>query len=353
MSRKPHIPVFFHKDQLEHKPLFEWSFGEKIDHPETTRRVESIVAALSTDPERYRFVTPKQIPLGDLKRVHNPDLVELYKNAMKLPPDKTFYPSIFPQRTKTKPNPKIIQHAGYYCFDSGTPLTATTWSAAAWSAACAVEAAKLIEKGASRLTYSLCRPPGHHASERLFGGYCYFNNAALAAKRLRKSGRVAILDIDFHHGNGTQDFFYDDRKVLFISIHGDPREYYPFFTGFSAEKGFGDGYGYNMNIPLATGTEWGEYRKVLEETAIPRLRKFKPSVLIVSAGFDTYLSDPVGTFSLTTEDYRAMGGLIGALDLPTMVVQEGGYEETSLGSNVKAFLDGFTPRPRGGRTHEN
>ncbi|MFH2201999.1 MAG: histone deacetylase family protein [Elusimicrobiota bacterium] len=341
MSTHKSIPVFFHKDQLEHKPLYEWSFGERLNHPETTKRAESIVAALQADAGRYRFISPSKLPVSALKSLHHPDLVELYKHAMSLPVGETFYPTIFPQRTRTKPNPKRIQHAGYYCFDSGTPLTATTWAAAAWSAACALDAAKYIEKGKSRLTYSLCRPPGHHASARLFGGYCYFNNAALAAKQLRQHGRVAIVDIDFHHGNGTQEFFYDDRKILFISLHGDPAKHYPFFSGYASEKGFGDGYGHNLNIPLEDGCGGDEYLRILESVVVPRLFKFKPSALIVSAGFDTYLSDPVGTFSLTTEDFNAVARVLAGLNVPTMIVQEGGYEESSLGLNVKSFLEGF------------
>jgi len=341
MSRKSSIiPVYFRPEQLNHKPLYEWTFGEKIEHPETTARAESIVKALQQRPELFKFIMPKSFPINIIREVHDDNLITLYKTCRSLPVDKTFYPSIFPKREYVKPNPLNIYHSGFYCFDSGTPLNSTTWQAAAWSAACATDAARDIVKGKTDYAYALCRPPGHHASSDMFGGYCYFNNAAIATKALGMS-KVAILDIDFHHGNGTQNIFYNDGKVLFISIHGDPKDFYPFYTGFKHEKGLGKGYDCNMNIPLTAGVSGKEYLAIIANLVLPKIRKFRPFALIVSAGFDTFISDPIGAFSLQTEDYYNIAKLLKTLDLPTLVVQEGGYAPEFLGENVSSFLQAF------------
>lgn len=337
------IPVFFHPDQLNHKPLFEWAFGEKIAHPETTHRAESILAALTGESSFYEILPPVKFPTKYLTETHNKKLVDLLRTAVSLPVDQTFYPQVFPKRDSTTSvaDPQNIHHAGFFCFDSGTPLNSTTFGAAAWSAACADEAAKVVEMGKSPVSYALCRPPGHHATRDLFGGYCYFNNAALAAKRLRKKGKVLILDIDFHHGNGTQSLFYRDEQVMVINIHGDPSTCYPYFSGFASEKGAGQGEGFNLNIPLPPGCDGQAYLRVIEERVIPAIQKYQPSYLIVSAGFDTYVSDPVGDFALETADYPEIAGRLARLGIPIVVVQEGGYEATSLGTNVEAFLRGF------------
>jgi len=331
------IPVFFHEEQLHFKPLYEWAFGDKIEHPETTARAESILKALEESQE-FEIRRPKDIPLGALRKSHSYNLLTLYNTAKQLPPDVTYYPSVFPKSTQTKGDPTHIEHAGCYCFDSGTPLSSQTWTAATWSAACAMEAAVSLRKGAEKLTYALSRPPGHHASRDYFGGYSYFNNAALAARYLRRFGRIALLDIDFHHGNGTQRHFYKDDKVLVVSIHGDPRQFYPFFAGFSSETGMGEGAGFNLNFPLPGGTSGEEYLRVLQEHVIPALEHFVPDFLVVSAGFDTYHLDPIGFFDLHTEDFEAMARLLGQLKLSTAVIQEGGYFTEDLGKNVRAFL---------------
>lgn len=335
------IPVLFHEDQLLHKPVYEWRFGERIEHPETTYRAESILSAIKAHPEIFRLIKPQKFPHQLISETHSKELKIVYQTAMTLRADETFYPSVFPKRDVTKPDPTKIPHSGYYCFDAGTPLTAYTYSAAAWSAACANEAAKLVEEGQSRVAYALSRPPGHHASKSMFGGYCYFNNVAIAAKRLRKKGKVCILDIDFHHGNGTQSIFYRDDKVMVLNIHGDPDAFYPYFVGTASEKGAGLGLGFNHNFPLGAGIEVEQYINVLQSDVIPLIKGFSPDFLLVSAGFDTYVSDPVGNFSLETNDYRYIAKLLYQLDLPTVIVQEGGYEARSLGDNVVSFLLGF------------
>jgi acetoin utilization deacetylase AcuC-like enzyme len=337
------IPVFFHPDQLNHKPLFEYAFGDKIMHPETTARAESIMDALNTEPDHFVWHAPTEFPLKLIKSIHNQKMVKAIQAATMLPLDQTFYPSVFPYyRDKSKLDPNNIKHAGAFCFDSGTPLNATTFSAAAWSAACAFDAADAIVEKKARVTYSLCRPPGHHASKDLFGGYCYFNNAAIAARHLRKHfDRVTIVDIDFHHGNGTQVLFDRDPTVLVINIHGDPNTFYPYFTGFASEIGTAAGKGFNINIPLPGGVDAQEYLKQMDERILPEVKKFDPQALIISAGFDTYVADPIGAFCLETHDYTTIGERFKSLDLPTVIVQEGGYEETSLGQNVLALLTGF------------
>jgi len=341
MTKK--IPIFFHPDQLNHKPLFEWAFGDKIPHPETTHRAESILESLSSDPSKFVMHEPTKFPLAAIKAIHNKKLIEVFQAAQGLPIDKTYYPSVFPyHRDKYNLDTSNIKHAGAFCFDSGTPLNATTYGAAAWSAASATEAAKYVIAKKTRVAYALCRPPGHHASRDLFGGYCYFNNAAIAAHHVRKTAnKVVILDIDFHHGNGTQVLFYDDPMVLVINLHGQPEEFYPYFTGYESEKGEGAGKGFNINLPLKNGTDGETYAAVIEEKVLPTIRKYNPDALVISAGFDTYVGDPIGSFSLVTPDYERIGGMLNSLNLPTIIVQEGGYDATSLGRNVASFLEGF------------
>lgn len=333
-------PVLFHRRQLAHKPAYEWAFGKRLPHPETSRRAEHILAALEADRERFRVWAPPEIPDRLLAKVHDSRLARLYRTASALAEGSTFYPSVFPKRNQTSPDPFDIHQAGYFCFDSGTPLTETTWEAAVWSASCAYEASRIVAQREAKLAYALCRPPGHHASKDLFGGYCYYNNAALVAQALCRRARVAILDIDFHHGNGTQDLFYRSRGVLFISIHGDPREFYPYFSGYSSECGAGPGSGFNVNLPIGRGCDGKAYLDTIDRQVLPAIRAFDPGYLVVSAGFDTFKHDPIGAFMLENADYHALGERVGGLGLPTTVVQEGGYFTDELGPNVRTFLHG-------------
>lgn len=336
---KATIPVFFHPAQLDFKPLYEWAFGQRVKHPETTRRAESIVNALKKE-SYFEIFEPTKIPLSMIRQTHKYHLVTLYNAAASLPEGETYYPRLFPKQGLHHADPHNIEHAGFYCIDAGTPLNAMTWNAASWSAACAVHAAQIIEKKEHRVAYSLSRPPGHHSSREYFGGYCYFNNAAMAAKVLRKKGRVALFDNDFHHGNGTQDIFYKDDQVLFLSVHGDPNVFYPLVTGYAQENGSGAGEGFNLNYPLPAKTDYPTYKKCLKKEIIPNIQRFDPDYLVISAGFDTYHQDPVGDFTLETDDYYDMGTLLGRLKKPTLVVQEGGYFSKDLGKNVVSFLNG-------------
>lgn len=335
------FPAFFHQEQLSFHPKYEWALGNRIRHPETTKRAESIFRELKKNQDRIQVIEPSRIPMSALRNSHNYQLVTLYNTASQLADDKDFYPSVFPQRMKAKPDPTNITHAGFYCFDSGTPLNNKTWTAAAWSAASAYEAAETVLSGKAPVSYALSRPPGHHASRDTYGGYCYFNNAAIAARRLKKKGRVAIVDIDFHHGNGTQEMFYSDDQVLTISVHGDPRHHFPYFCGFPSEIGKGKGEGFNLNVILEDNTKIRSYMKCLKEVVFPVVKRFEPNYLIISAGFDTYHLDPIGKWSLVTEDYLKIAAEFKKLKLPTVILQEGGYFTKDLGKNVISFLSPF------------
>lgn len=339
MSTK--FPVFFHKEQLEFHPKYEWALGNRIKHPESTRRAESIFKEVSKFKDLFDVKAPDRIPLKALRDSHNYQLISLYNRASRLGEGEEFYPSVFPQRMKSKPDPTNIYHAGFYCFDSGTPLNNKTWLASAWSAATAYYAADWVSKGKSKFSYALSRPPGHHASRDTYGGYCYFNNAAIAARLLKKKGRVVIVDIDFHHGNGTQEIFYKDENVLVISLHGDPRIHFPYFCGFQSEIGSGKGEGFNLNIILEDGCEGKKYIKILKDVVLPTIKGFEPQYLVISAGFDTYEFDPIGTFKFKTGDYAAIAKIFKSLNLPTAILQEGGYFTKDLGKNVVSFLTPF------------
>jgi acetoin utilization deacetylase AcuC-like enzyme len=333
--------VFFHERQLEFKPRYEWAFGEKITHPETTTRAEAILAALEREPLLFDVRTPDAIPFEALRALHSYQLLTLYSTAEQLAPERDWHPTVFPKLARGQGDPTNLHHAGAWCFDSGTPLNASTLEAAGWSAGCAREAAAAVREGA-RLAYALSRPPGHHAEEDMFGGYCYFNNSAVAARELHSAGaRVAVLDIDFHHGNGTQSLFNSEPEVLTISLHGDPRDHFPFYTGYPRETGKGAGSGYNLNLVLDKGADGQAYLEVLEHHAITSLEHFDPDFIVLAAGLDGYEKDPIGDFALTTHDFYRIGERIGALGRPIAAIQEGGYYTPHLGHNAVALLRGL------------
>ncbi|WP_029008174.1 histone deacetylase family protein [Azospirillum halopraeferens] len=230
---------------------------------------------------------------------------------------------------------------GYYSFDAGTPITAGTWRAATAGADCALTAAARVAAG-ERAAFALVRPPGHHAGHAFYGGYCFLNNAAIAAQALRDGGaaRVAVLDVDYHHGNGTQEIFWHRDDVLFLSLHADPRQEFPYFSGHADEVGEGPGTGFTVNLPLPWGTDWTAYAAALA-TATARIAAFAPDVLVVSLGADTFVGDPISRFRLQSDDFRRMGAALAAAGLPTVFVLEGGYAVDDLGVNVVNVLTGF------------
>jgi len=228
-----------------------------------------------------------------------------------------------------------------FAFDAGTPLTAGSWAAARAGAACAMTAAREVAAG-MRSAFALSRPPGHHAGAGFFGGYCFLNNAALAAQALRDGGaaRVAVLDVDYHHGNGTQSIFYERADVLTVSIHGDPRTEYPFFIGHADERGAGAGLGVNLNLPLPRGTGFAAWREALR-AGLAAIDAFGAQALVVALGVDTFEGDPISGFRLRSADYLTLGRDIAGARRPTVFVFEGGYAVAEVGINAANVLEGF------------
>lgn len=292
-------------------------------------------------------VPPQAFGRAPLERVHAPAFVEFLATAWErwTASGRSYdaLPWTWPTRHLRQVRPERIDGLmGYYSFDAGTPITAGTWAAASASADVALTAAKLLAEGAEPAVFALCRPPGHHAAADLYGGYCFLNNAAVAAQFLLDGGaeRVAILDVDYHHGNGTQAIFYDRPDVLFLSLHGDPAQEFPFFLGWADETGSGAGEGFNRNYPLPWGTGFGPWAEALED-ACRLVADYAPDVLLVSLGVDTYEADPISRFRLRSEDFTTYGGRIAALGLPTLFVMEGGYAVEQIGINTVNVLQGF------------
>jgi len=229
----------------------------------------------------------------------------------------------------------------YYSFDAGTPITSGTWEAVTASVNVALTAQKQMTQGVAA-AFALCRPPGHHAAKDFYGGYCFLNNAAIAAQAFRDAGaeRVAVLDLDYHHGNGTQAIFYDRSDVLFISLHSHPSQEFPYFLGFEDELGEGKGEGYNQNYPLPVGTDWDKYQVALGD-ALSRIKAYDPDVVVLSLGVDTFEHDPISDFKFKSDDYLKIGVELASLKKPTLFVMEGGYAIEQIGVNVVNVLLGF------------
>ncbi|MCA9280862.1 MAG: histone deacetylase family protein [Phycisphaeraceae bacterium] len=306
---------------------------------EAPARVRAILKGIEPTG-RFVRVDPKHYPEKHIREVHDGALVDYLKKACaEVPEGRSVYPYVFPVRNQTRPPKDRAYAAGYYCIDTFTPINANAWKAAVRAVDCSLTAADAILAG-QRLAYALVRPPGHHAEHKVFGGFCYFCNAAVAAHHLSRHGRVAILDIDYHHGNGQQDIFYARRDVLTVSIHGHPSFAYPFFTGFDEETGQGEGEGFNLNITLPERIDAKKYASALDN-ALSRIASFAPDFIVVALGFDTGKGDPTGTWPLTPEDFASNAQRISALGLPTLVIQEGGYRTVTLGSNARAFFTGL------------
>jgi acetoin utilization deacetylase AcuC-like enzyme/GNAT superfamily N-acetyltransferase len=312
---------------------------QEIGYVEAPVRIDSILAEIDkTD----MFLKYKASHFGEkrIRSVHNSEFVNYFKQACaNIEPGKSIYPYVFPIRNATHPPKELAIKAGYYCIDTFTPINSNAYLAAKGAVDCALTAAGKILEG-THLAYALVRPPGHHAEKRSFGGFCYFNSAAIAAQYLSAYGKVAMLDIDYHHGNGQQDIFYKRADVLTVSIHGHPAFAYPYFSGFASEKGTGNGEGYNINLPQAEKLDGEGYRKILKK-AIAKISRFRPEFLIVLLGLDTAEGDPTGSWSLHEQDFEENGKIIGSLRMPTLVVQEGGYDTRMLGINAQHFFTGL------------
>lgn len=288
----------------------------------------------------FEEIPVRRHPESAVTAVHDADYVNYFRRVCSaLPENKSVYPYVFPIRNASRPPRELPVRAGYYCIDTFTPLNANAWKAARRAVDCGLTAAEALLAG-RRTAYALVRPPGHHAERRAFGGFCYFNTAAVAAHRLSALGTVAVLDVDYHHGNGTQSIFYERDDVLTVSIHGHPRFAYPYFSGFSEETGEGKGAGFNRNFPLLERVDGEKYANTLRR-ALALIRDFGPTFLVVSLGLDPAKGDPTGTWDLRARDFAANGLLIGESGLRTLVVQEGGYLIRSLGVNARNFFLGL------------
>ena len=275
-----------------------------------------------------------------IRKVHASGLINYFKKVCEdLKEGQSIYPYVFPIRNATKPPKDRSVAAGYYCIDTFTPINKNAFLAAKRAVDCALTASQKILED-HPIAYALIRPPGHHAETNVFGGFCYFNNAAIAAQFLSEFGKVAILDIDYHHGNGTQEIFSRRNDVLTISIHGHPSFAYPYFSGFKNEKGEGAGLGFNINYPLPENIEPISYRAVLAK-AVKKILIYKPRFLIVSVGFDIGKGDPTGTWNLAACDFYENAKIISRIKLPTLIIQEGGYKNTAIGKNARNFFQGL------------
>lgn len=331
---------FFDDRQADHAPALELHNGAFTPYAENIERPRSIVRALRD------WSAVQDFGMAPLEAVHDPAYLAFLQRAHAdwlaagRPGDAIGY--TFPLvRRRPLAFRRIDADLGAYSFDAGTPIAAGTWSGAYWSAQCALTALDAVA-GGDRHAFALCRPPGHHAGRDYMGGYCYLNNAAIAARRALALGLgpVAILDVDYHHGNGTQDIFYEDGDVFFCSIHADPATDYPFYWGHADEDGEGAGEGATLNLPLPRGADGGTYRPVLDQ-ALAAIADRGARFLVVSFGADTHRSDPISHFSLERADLTNMGQAIAALGLQTVIVMEGGYAVGDLGLNVAAFISGF------------
>jgi acetoin utilization deacetylase AcuC-like enzyme len=301
-------------------------------------RVTAILKGLEGLP--IERVATRNFSEEHLTAVHTPALVG-YLKAMgqRLDPKAIIYPEVFPIRRPDRVPRALEDRAGYFCADTFTPLTQNSFTAAKDAANVALTAATLVANG-ERFAYALCRPPGHHAERRIYGGFCFLNNSAIAANYLSHQGKVALLDIDYHHGNGGQDIFYARDDVLTVSIHGHPSHAYPNFSGYSDERGEGPGLGFNHNFPTEPPVDDERYLALLER-ALGVVRAFKPRFLVLSIGFDIMRGDPTGSFAVTNQGMQRIGKRIGRFGLPTLIVQEGGYSLGNLRSGSHAFFRGL------------
>jgi acetoin utilization deacetylase AcuC-like enzyme len=331
--------------QAAHFPEHFLVNGVMEDNPEHPDRIGLL--RIGAEKAGCVLAEPRDHGLSPIAAVHTPAYLRFLEHAharwSRIPgATEVVIPNIHPPHRNCGYPQSVVAQAGYHMSDASCPVADGTWDSALWSAWCAVEAADAVIAG-ERAAYALCRPPGHHAGADLAGGFCYLNNSAIAARRLQtRYPRVAILDVDLHHGNGTQDIFYRDPSVLTVSIHCDPLRFYPFFWGYAQEQGEGGGRGYNLNLPLPRGSGDEDFLTALS-AALDRIAGFAPDALIVALGLDAFEGDPFGGLAVTTPGYGRIGSAIGdAIGVPAVLVQEGGYICDALGGNLTAFLGGFS-----------
>ena len=340
--------TFYSEKHRLRNPQSELSGGELIRPHESPERAEIILARI-----REIQLGPVRPPdeFGDdpLLRVHKPEylrfLQAVWDEWKAAGMSGEVIAANWPARRMRNKEPQEIEgKVGYFALAAETAICAGTWQAAQTAANCALSAARIVRDGESA-AFALCRPPGHHAAADLYGGYCFLNNAALAAQSMRDAGmkKIAVLDMDFHHGNGTQDIFYERGDVFFASLHGDPAMAFPHFLGFADETGAGDGEGCNANFPMPPETPFSEWRKALD-AALEKIAEFAPDALVVSLGVDAFCRDPISFFRLESPDFSAAGALMAGLNLPTVFVMEGGYAVAEIGVNTANVLSGFAEK---------
>jgi acetoin utilization deacetylase AcuC-like enzyme len=343
------MKIFYPYGQEAHRPPFElFEGGQRVPYFETPERAERILRALQ-ETGWAEVLPPADFGLDPILAVHDPDYVQFLASAWTEwqaaapgpDPDErpALLPATFPPAGWRGRPESLLGRAGFYMMDLSAPIAAGTYAAALTSAQCALSAAQAVRDGA-RAAFALCRPPGHHAGRANCGGYCYLNNAALAAHFASQEGRVAVLDVDYHAGNGTQDIFYTRSDVLSLSLHADPAFEYPYFSGYADERGAQTGFGYHYNFPLPAGTQDARYLSTLDQ-ALDLVTKFKPVCLVISAGMDIYETDPLGKIRISGRGIGEIGRRIAALGLPSVIVLEGGYDTAALGRNVVNFLTPF------------
>lgn len=348
------MKAFFSEDQLLHQPLQFMRAGRICSPTDVPERAGTLKDLLTR-----REITCEAPPdYGDAVRaVHSTDYLNFLKNAYTrwqdlrqtgMEPGPEVLPNLSPyyngrydrERRDPCPSNSMIAQAGYYLSDLSCPIGPHTWTSALRSTHSATAAADWVAHS-KKMAYALCRPSGHHAHFDRAGGFCYLNSSAMAAQRLRDTfTHVAVLDVDAHHGDGTQNIFYHRADVMTLSVHADPTNYYPFYTGYSHERGYGSGHGYNVNVPLPHGSTNDVFLSAVDN-ALVTLREYRPQALVLALGFDTYKDDPISVLRLDFDAYRQLGERIGALSLPTVVVQEGGYLVSAIGHALDAFLTGI------------
>ena len=335
----------FSTDHLLRSPRTELYGGELVRPHECPERAQIVLERVQSE-RLGDVIAPAAFGMQPLLRVHEERYLEFLRTAWSewtaAGNRGEAIPDCWPSRRMAQRVPRSIAgKLGYYAMAGETSISAGTYEAARAAADVALTGASRLKQG-ERAAFALCRPPGHHAAHDLYGGYCFLNNAALAAQFLRDAGadRVAVLDVDFHHGNGTQDIFYRRGDVLYASLHGDPADAFPYFSGYADETGVGPGAGFNLNLPMPPGTAFDVWREALR-AALARIEDFRADALVVSLGVDTFAADPISFFRLQSADFTAYGRMLGACAVPTLFVLEGGYAVGEIGINVVNVLTGF------------
>lgn len=337
------MKAFYAAEQKRHNPKAFLSSGAPQPNPEQPERVERLLSGARA--AGCEILRPRDHGLGPIAAVHTPEYLDflehIYARWQRIAEaSEEVIPNIHPLARNGRYPASAVGQAGYHMADTACPISGETWESVCWSAWSAVDAADAAMAG-ERAAYALSRPPGHHAFADVAGGFCFVNNSAVAAQRfLSSSARVVILDIDLHHGNGTQGIFYQRADVLTISIHADPVRFYPFFWGHADERGEGPGLAYNLNLPLERKSGDAEFLAALD-VAFRRIRAYAPDALVVALGLDAFEGDPFGGLSVSTPGFARIGEAIAGLGLPTAIVQEGGYLCDALSDNLTSFLTGF------------